>query len=71
MRTPPETFPALATYRLGLPRSTVDLQNTHATIWSPWGNPQHRGHYLDRLTPEEYQNGVKYGSPSGLMQILR
>jgi hypothetical protein len=48
-----------------------DLQNTHATIWCPWASPSHRGHWLNRLTPAEYQNGVKYGSPAGLMEILR
>jgi hypothetical protein len=27
--------------------------------------------YLDSNAPKEYYDGVKYGSPSGLMQIMR
>jgi Protein of unknown function (DUF1329) len=48
-----------------------DLQNVHATIWSSYGNPSKRGVYLNNNAPREYMDGVKYGSPSGLMQILR
>jgi hypothetical protein len=48
-----------------------DLQNTHATIWSSYGNPKLAGAYLDLNSPKEYFDGVKYGSPAGLMQILR
>jgi hypothetical protein len=48
-----------------------DLQNIHATIWSSYGNPSRTGAYLDFNAPHEYLDGVKYGSPSGLMQILR
>jgi hypothetical protein len=48
-----------------------DLQNTHATIWSSYGNPNRQGADLDYAAPQEYFNGVKYGSPSGLMQIMR
>jgi hypothetical protein len=63
--------PALGHVWVGVAAVNWDLQNTHATIWSPWGNPAHRGHYLNRLTPTEYQNGTLYGSPAGLLQILR
>ena len=49
----------------------MDLQNTHETIWSSYGNPQKNGAYLDFAAPKEYFDGVKYGSPAGLMQILR
>ncbi|MBE3602837.1 DUF1329 domain-containing protein [bacterium] len=49
----------------------MDLQNTHETIWSSYGNPNKEGALLDFAAPKEYFDGVKYGSPSGLMQILR
>ncbi len=48
-----------------------DLQNTHMTIYCPHCNPSHSGAYLDLQAPKEYLDGVKYGSPSGLMQIMR
>jgi hypothetical protein len=48
-----------------------DLQNTHATIWSSYGNPGKVGVYLNNNSPKEYFDGVKYGSPAGLMQIMR
>jgi hypothetical protein len=48
-----------------------DFQNTHATIWSSYGNPTKTGAYLGLNAPKEYLDGVKYGSPAGLMQILR
>ena len=49
----------------------MDLQNTHETVWSSYGNPQKQGVLIDFNAPKEYFDGVKYGSPSGLMQILR
>jgi hypothetical protein len=49
----------------------IDLQNIHQTIWSSYGNPQKQGALLNFDAPKEYFDGVKYGSPSGLMQILR
>ena len=48
-----------------------DLQNSHATYWSGMGNPWKREPYIDGQVPKEYRDGVRYGSPSGLMQILR
>jgi Protein of unknown function (DUF1329) len=63
--------PTMGHIWVGVAAMNWDLQNTHVTIWSPWGNPQHRGHWLNRLTPVEYQDGIKFGSPAGLMQILR
>jgi hypothetical protein len=48
-----------------------DVQNTHATIWSSYGNPKLAGAYLDFNSPKEFFDGVKYGSPAGLMQIMR
>jgi hypothetical protein len=48
-----------------------DLQNTHTTIYCPHCNPNKTGAYLDLQAPKEYLNGVKYGSPSGLMQIMQ
>ena len=49
----------------------IDFQNSHETVWSGFGNPWKRKPYLDTNAPKEYFDGVKYGSPSGLMQILR
>ncbi|MGH7984821.1 MAG: DUF1329 domain-containing protein [Candidatus Binataceae bacterium] len=51
--------------------SAMDLQSTHETIWSSYGNPHEIGAYLDTQAPKAYLNGVKYCSPSGLMQIMR
>jgi hypothetical protein len=48
-----------------------DFQNVHETEWSDHGNPWKRGMYINQNVPEEYMNGVKCGSPFGLMQILR
>jgi hypothetical protein len=48
-----------------------DVQNTHMTIWSSWANKDKKGFFLNSQVPGEYRNGVKYGSPSGLMQIMR
>jgi len=55
----------------GVASMAWDLQNTHATVWCGFGNPWKRKPYLDSNAPKEYFDGVKYGSPSGLMQILR
>jgi len=50
-----------------------DVQNTHETVWSAHGHPdwQHGGMLIDQNVPPEYMNGVKYGSPGGLMQIMQ
>ncbi|HKV54016.1 MAG TPA: DUF1329 domain-containing protein [Candidatus Binataceae bacterium] len=55
----------------GVASMAWDLQNTHMTVWSGFGNPWKRKPYLNFNAPKEYFDGVKYGSPSGLMQILR
>jgi hypothetical protein len=63
----------------GLPGHTVggasaiswDIQNNHATYWSGMGNPSKREPYINNQVPKEYQDGVRYGSPSGLSQIMR
>ena len=55
----------------GVASSAMDFQNSHETVWSGFGNPAKRKPYLDTNVPKEYFDGVKYGSPSGLMQILR
>jgi hypothetical protein len=55
----------------GVASSAMDFQNSHETVWSGFGNPEKRKPYLDTNAPKEYLDGVKYGSPSGLMQILR
>ena len=48
-----------------------DLQAKHMTIWSSYGNPTRTAAYLDDKAPGEYLNGVKYGTPGGLMEIMR
>ena len=50
-----------------------DVENSHETVWSDHGHPdwQHGGMLVDQNVPQDYMNGVKYGSPAGLMQILR
>ena len=55
----------------GVSSMAWDLQNTHMTLWSGFGNPAKIKPYLDSNAPKEFFNGVKYGSPAGLMQILR
>jgi hypothetical protein len=63
--------PGLGSSWDGVASMAWDLQNTHATVWCGFGNPWKRKPYLDSNVPKEYFDGVKYGSPSGLMQILR
>jgi hypothetical protein len=55
----------------GVSAISWDVQNSHATYWAGMGNPWKREPYIDNQVPNEYRDGVKYGSPSGLMQILR
>jgi uncharacterized protein DUF1329 len=55
----------------GVASMAWDLQNVHMTVWSGFGNPGTHKPYIDFNAPKEYFNGVKYGSPGGLMQILR
>jgi hypothetical protein len=49
----------------------MDFQNSHETIWSDYGNPKQTGFYFDHNAPAQYLDGVKYGSPGGLMMIER
>jgi len=55
----------------GVASVAYDLQNTHMTVWCGYANPWKRKPFIDTESPKEYMNGVKYGSPAGLMQILR
>jgi hypothetical protein len=55
----------------GVSSMAMDFQNSHETVWSGFGNPQKIKPYLDNNAPKEYMDGVKYGSPGGLMQIMR
>lgn len=41
------------------------------TVWCGYANAKHLMPYIDNEAPKEYMNGVKYGSPAGLMQIMR
>jgi len=63
--------PGLGSSWDGVASMAWDLQNTHATVWCGFGNPWKRKPYLDSNVPKEYFDGVKYGSPGGLMQIMR
>lgn len=51
--------------------ASYDLQNAHATYWSSAGNPKGADPLFDSDVPAEYHDGIKYGSPAGLMQILK
>jgi hypothetical protein len=55
----------------GVASSAMDFQNEHETVWSGFGNPTKTGPWFDNNVPKEYLDGVKYGSPAGLMMILR
>jgi len=55
----------------GVSSMAWDLQNTHMTLWSGFANPMKIKPYLNFNAPKEFFNGVKYGSPAGLMQIMR
>jgi hypothetical protein len=64
-------IPGLGHSGNGVASVAYDLQNTHMTVWCGYANPAKRKPYIDSQVPKEYYNGVKYGTPSGLMQILR
>jgi Protein of unknown function (DUF1329) len=64
-------IPDLGHTWVGIGAMAWDVQNTHMTIWSSWGNHAQKTHFFDNQVPGEYRNGIKYGSPSGLMQIMR
>ena len=55
----------------GIASAAMDFQNAHETIWC--GNVNKEGYILpeDYNVPKEYLDGIKYGSPAGLMQIMR
>jgi hypothetical protein len=55
----------------GVASSAMDFQNQHETVWCGFGNPWKRNPYIDVNVPKEYFDGVKYGSPAGLQQIMR
>jgi len=55
----------------GVSSMAMDFQNQHETVWSGFGNPSSTKPYLDTNAPAEYMDGVKYGSPGGLQQIMR
>ncbi len=63
--------PGMGTMWQGVASSAMDFQNQHQTIWSGFGNPKKVKPYIDANSPKEYFDGVKYGSPGGLMQIMR
>ncbi|MGH7933080.1 MAG: DUF1329 domain-containing protein [Candidatus Binataceae bacterium] len=50
---------------------TWDIQNTHASYWSSAGNARMEEPLFNDDAPAQYHDGIRYGSPSGLMQIMR
>jgi hypothetical protein len=63
--------PGLGSSWDGVASTAMDFQNSHETVWCGFGNPWKRKPYLDSNAPKEYLDGVKYGSPGGLMMIMR
>jgi hypothetical protein len=55
----------------GVASMAMDFQNNHETVWSGFGNPNKAGPMFDNNVPKQYLDGTKYGSPAGLMMILR
>ena len=55
----------------GVASAAVDFQNSHETVWCGFGNPWKRKPHLNANVPKEFLNRVKYGSPSGLMEIMK
>ena len=55
----------------GVSSMAMDFQNSHETVWSGFGNPWKRKPFLDSNAPKEFFNGTKYGTPAGLMQIMK
>jgi hypothetical protein len=51
--------------------ASYDLQNLHATYYSSAGNPLSHEPFFNSDAPAEYHDGIKYGSPSGLSQIMK
>jgi hypothetical protein len=64
-------IPKLGTSLNGVASVAYDLQNTHMTVWCGFANPWKREPYIDSQAPKEFYDGSKYGTPGGLMQILR
>ncbi|MGH8011684.1 MAG: DUF1329 domain-containing protein [Candidatus Binataceae bacterium] len=64
-------IPGLGVSGNGVSSAAYDLQNTHMTIWCGFANQAHKKPYIDFQAPKEYFNGTKYGSPAGLMTIMR
>ena len=63
--------PGLGSSWDGVASAAMDFQNQHETVWSGFGNPAKMKPFLDSNAPKEYMDGVKYGSPGGLMTIMR
>ena len=66
-----DNVPNIGTSWDGVSSMAMDFQNQHETVWSGFGNPAKKKPYLGINAPKEYMDGVKYGSPGGLMQIMR
>jgi hypothetical protein len=64
-------IPGLGHSGNGVSSVAYDLQNTHMTVWCGFANRDHEKPYIDFQAPKQYFNGARYGTPGGLMQILR
>ncbi len=66
-----DNVPGLGSSWDGIASAAVDFQNQHETIWSGTAGKDGAWGYLGINSPKEYLDGVKYGSPGGLMTIMR
>jgi hypothetical protein len=55
----------------GVSSMAMDFQNLHETIWSGFGNPWKRKPFVGHDIPKEYLDGVRYGSPAGLNEVMK
>ena len=67
MRMRPATCRRLGHVWVGVAAINWDLQNTHATIWSPWGKPATSRSLSEPSDARpNIRTASKYGSPAGL-----
>lgn len=66
-----ESDSGLGTTIGGITSAAWDVQNDHASLYLDVANPLKRGPYVNKQVPSEYLDGAKYGTPGGLMMILR
>jgi hypothetical protein len=64
-------IPKLGNSLNGVASVAYDLQNTHMTVWCGFANQWKRQPFIDSQVPAQWLNGAKYGTPGGMMQIMR